>query len=253
MTTSIVALSISSAESKKASVRESSDKGTPSAPVGEAKLQATAQDKDAPVASQQRTVPVLTMQNAPDIPQCRPILNQDVLDLVNSSVEDPGEIFEQNRRLHPHMIEMPPNVECASEMWEAVRRPERPPVDALTLNSRQYSMDSIFNLSALSASIGTDIDPSNGVEGYQGENSISIDPNNPQHIIAHSNTFFKDPAAQCQSPTGGASLTFGTMSLFGSSDGGQTWKYNCAPWHTSVTGGVASAAAYFGSDPALAW
>ncbi|HZT61307.1 MAG TPA: MBG domain-containing protein [Pyrinomonadaceae bacterium] len=215
-----------------------------------------AQDQDRidpGVTPQKRTVPVVTMANAPDVPQCREILNQDILDVVNTSEEDPGETFEANRRAHPHMIEMPPTTECASEIWQEVRNPERAPAIPELINSRQYSFDSVYSLNALAASIGTNTDPSSGVEGYQGENSISINPNNPQQMIAHSNTFFRDTTAQCQSPTGGAALTFGTMALFGSSDGGQTWKYNCAPWHTAVTGGVTSANAYFGSDPALAW
>src|SRR3954463_2732167 len=188
--------------------------------------------------AQTRPVPVLTMENVPDVPQCRNILNQDILDLANAS-EDPGEVFEANRREHPHMIEMPPPVECASELWQEVRNPARAPAVPELINTRAYSLDAVYNMNALAASIGTNTDPSSGVEGYQGENSISIDPNNPQHIIAHSNTFFRDTTPQCQSPTGGAALTFGTMALFGSSDGGQNWAYNCAPWHTSVTGGVA--------------
>ena len=85
------------------------------------------------------------------------------------------------------------------------------------------------------------------------ENSISIDPNNPLHLIASSNTFFKDPTPQCQSPTGGTANTYGTMALFGSTDGGTTWTYNCAPWPATVTGGVVGAAFWFGSDPALSW
>src|SRR5204863_115591 len=60
-----------------------------------------------------------------------------------------------------------------------------------------------------------------------------------------------DPA--CQSPTGGSANTFGTMSLFGSTDGGATWTYKCAPWNPGASGGVTSAVAWFGSDPALAW
>src|SRR4051812_6150869 len=56
--------------------------------------------------------------------------------------------------------------------------------------------------------IGTNVDRGAGVEGYQDENFISIDPNNPQHIVAHSNTFFKDPN------TGNPNFsTFGTLMI----------------------------------------
>src|SRR6266446_6671194 len=227
-------------------------------PAPSPEQQSNAQDQaklSAGPSAQAQSVPVLTLQNAPNIPQCRGILRQDILDLVNSSSEDPAETFEKNRRAHPHMIMMPPPLDCASGLWRAVRRngAPQPPIDVALLSMRQYSLDSVFNLRALTASVGTNIDPANGVEGYQGENSISIDPNNPLHLIAHSNTFFKDSTPQCQPPTGGTASTFGTMSLFGSTDGGATWTYNCAPWHTSVTGGVTSANAWFGSDPALAW
>jgi hypothetical protein len=208
-----------------------------------------------PAQEPKAKVPVLTLQNAPNVPQCHGILRQEILDLVNAATDDPAETFEKNRRLHPHMIEMPPTLECASKLWLAVRRngAAQPPADPGAINRRQYSLESVFLPGGLTAAVGTNIDPSNGVENYQGENNVAIDPNNPQHIIAHSNTFFKDTTAQCQSPTGGTASTFGTMALFGSSDGGVTWKYNCAPWHTSATGGVTGAVAWFGSDPALAW
>jgi uncharacterized repeat protein (TIGR01451 family) len=207
-----------------------------------------------PVQTQQtQTVPVLTMENAPSVPQCRDILNQNILDLANTSKEDPGALFEANRRAHPHMIMMPPPVECASALWRAARQTEREPVIPDLINQRQYTPESVFNFGALTASVGTNINPANGVEGYQGETSISIDPNNPLHMVAHSNTFYKDPDPGCLSPTGGSANTFGTMALFGSTDGGATWTYKCAPWPATVTGGVAGATFWFGSDPALAW
>src|SRR6185437_1704291 len=194
--------------------------------------------------AQSQSVPILTRQNAPDIPECREIVNQEILDLVNAAAEDPAEVFERNRRAHPHMIMMPPPLECASKLWVAVRQGNRAPVSAINpelLSLRRNPVAAFFNLDALNASVGTNIDTANGVEGYQGENSISIDPNNPLHLIAFSNTFFKDSTPACQSPTGGTANTFGTMALFGSTDGGATWTYNCAPWPATLTGGVAGA------------
>ena len=260
----VTVISIASAESEKAFEKErNASAEAPRTQAGrernerEDERRAVAQEQgnlNVGPTAQTRTVPVLTLSNAPDVPQCREILNQEILDIVNLSVEDPGEIFEENRRAHPHMIEMPPPVECASELWQEVRNPDRAPAVPELINTRQYALDAVYNMdAALAASIGTNTDPSSGVEGYQGENSISIDPNNPLHIVAHSNTFFKDTTPQCQSPTGGTANTYGTMALFGSSDGGQTWTYNCAPWPASVTGGVTGATFWFGSDPALAW
>ncbi|MFL6334264.1 MAG: Ig-like domain repeat protein [Pyrinomonadaceae bacterium] len=210
----------------------------------------------ASASAQAQGVPVLTRQNAPDIPQCRELVRQDVLDIANAAVEDPAVTFERHRREHPHMVMIPPTLDCASKFWQAARHGGRLPDSAQdpdAITARQNPIETFFNLGALNAAIGTNVDPSSGVEGYQGENFISIDPNNPQHIVAHSNTFFKDPNPQCQSPTGGSANTFGSMALFGSTDGGATWTYNCAPWPAAVTGGVTGAAVWFGSDPALAW
>ncbi|HXH37206.1 MAG TPA: sialidase family protein, partial [Thermoanaerobaculia bacterium] len=207
------------------------------------------------------TQPVLLAAppDLPDVAQCRGILRQEILDLVNSADEDPADTFEKNRRTHPHMIMMPAPLECASKLWQALRKNPHltsfaaVPTGTEGLSLRQYPVDALFDLRALTASVGSNIDPSGGVENYQGENNVSIDPNNPQHIIAHSNTFFKDSTPACLSPTGGATNTFGTMALFGSTDGGATWTYHCAPWPATITGGVPSAAFWFGSDPALAW
>ncbi|HEV8267663.1 MAG TPA: sialidase family protein, partial [Thermoanaerobaculia bacterium] len=103
----------------------------------------------------------------------------------------------------------------------------------------------------LAASLGANIDLSGGVSTYQGELQIAVDPNNPQHLVAGANSFYKDPTAACLSPAGGAANTYGTQALYGSTDGGATWVYQCAPWNPSVTGGVTGAAFWFGSDPAM--
>src|SRR5258706_8905448 len=75
---------------------------------------------------------ILTLQNAPDIPECPEIVNQEILDLVNAAAEDPAEVFERNRRAHPHMIMMPPPLECASKLWVAVRQGNRASVPAIS-------------------------------------------------------------------------------------------------------------------------
>jgi hypothetical protein len=210
------------------------------------------------VAKLSRPIVLATRPDLPQVAQCEDILSQEVIDIASNATEDPAETFEDNRRAHPHMIMMPPPIECASKLWQAFRGSSLtnfatvpPGTEALSL--RQYPVDALFDLRALSASIGTNIDPANGVEGYQGETTIAVDPNNHQHIVAMSNTFFKDTTPACQSPTGGTASTFGTMALFGSTDGGATWTYNCAPWPAAITGGVAGATFWFGSDPALAW
>jgi Carboxypeptidase regulatory-like domain/FG-GAP-like repeat/BNR repeat-like domain len=266
LATTITAISISSAQTEKRTEPVKRTLVRSNLPIARllsrdfgastANSQVFAQQPVQPGQGQKIQSPMLTLQTAPSIQQCRAItLNQAMIDRVNAATEDPAVTFERHRREHPHMIEMPPTIECESGLWRAARRggAAEPSVDPDIINQRQFSLESVFLPSPLAAAVGTNIDPSNGVEGYQGENSIAVDPNNSQHLIAHSNTFFRDTTPQCQSPTGGTASTFGTMALFGSSDGGATWTYKCAPWHTSVTGGIAGANAWFGSDPALAW
>ncbi|HYU24803.1 MAG TPA: hypothetical protein VEO74_06345, partial [Thermoanaerobaculia bacterium] len=64
----------------------------------------------------------VVLADVPDIRQCRGILSQVILDLVNNAVEDPADSFEKNRRAHPHMIVMPAPLECASKLWQALNR-----------------------------------------------------------------------------------------------------------------------------------
>src|SRR5437763_16701117 len=71
------------------------------------------------------TQPVLLAApgDLPDVAQCRGILSQVVLDIVNGADEDPADTFEKNRRAHPHMIMMPAPLECASKLWRALKNP----------------------------------------------------------------------------------------------------------------------------------
>ena len=113
--------------------------------------------------AQTLNVPFLTMGTAPDVLQCREILRQEIIDLVNSATEDPAVTFEKNRRAHPHMIMMPPPLDCASSLWRAVRMADgAPSVDADAINSRQYAIYSVFDSGPLAALVGTNINPSNG-------------------------------------------------------------------------------------------
>jgi hypothetical protein len=96
----VTAISIASAESKKpvekegnASAAALKTQADPDRSREKAERLAAVQEQGSlgPVQGwQMRPVPVLTMANAPDMPQCRDILNQDILDNVNTSVEDPA-------------------------------------------------------------------------------------------------------------------------------------------------------------------
>jgi hypothetical protein len=227
--------------------------------------QSNAQDQAMSIdgaSTQEKSIPVLTLQSAPDIPQCRDILNQAILDLVNTASEDPAVTFERNRQAQPHSMMVPSPLNCASKLWMAVRRSSRTTefgefadsaMSFESLSLRQNPIETSFNPAALNASVATNNNLAGGIEEYQGTSSIAIDPNNPLRLIASSNSFYKDPTSTCQSPTGGSANTYGTLALFGSIDGGATWTYNCAPWPATLTGGVTGATFWFGSYPTLAW
>ena len=115
---------------------------------------------------------ILTLMTAPSVPQCSGILNQKIIDLVNSASEDPVVTFEKNRQKHPHMIAVPPPLDCAGALWRAVRREGKPQsvTDPVALHLRQYAAFSVFSPHPLAALIGGNVDLANGVQNYQGEN-----------------------------------------------------------------------------------
>jgi hypothetical protein len=173
---------------------------------------------------------------------CGAILTPDVVDYLRGKPTDPLDDFEAWRQEHPNMIEVSMPLQCQSEAWRVLHGLMAEP-----------STQAPEPLAPLSPSAGTDIDMAGGVQAYQGEVNIAVDPNNPLHLVAGANSFYRDPSPACLSPTGGSGSTFGTQALYGSTDGGATWTYKCAPWNPTVTGGISGATAWFGSDPAMAW
>jgi hypothetical protein len=82
-------------------------------------------------------------------------------------------------------------------------------------------------------------------DDYQGEVQVVVNPNNPNQIVAASNTWDNIPGT-CNSDT---------QAIFYSSDGGATWGYTCSPDKSGYPALAAGCAGgiVFGSDPALAW
>src|SRR4051794_39255452 len=76
------------------------------ASIGSANAQSAreAEAQSAPLAKLAQPILLAPPSNLPDIAQCRGILSQLVLDIVNNANEDPADTFEKNRRAHPHMI-----------------------------------------------------------------------------------------------------------------------------------------------------
>jgi fibronectin type 3 domain-containing protein len=205
-----------------------------------------------------QSIPPVTLPQVPDVAGCRGVIDQDILDHVNAASEDPGEAFERWRREHRTMVEASPVVECSSKLWKTLRQKQGlfniagvpAGTEGAGLVSPTPQAEAFFR--TLAASIGSNVDPAGGVDKYQGEVQIAVNPNNPLQLVAGANTFYRDPSSGCQAPAG-AAKTYGTQALYGSSDSGATWIHRCAPWPSSLTGGVNGASAYFGSDPAVAW
>ena len=66
----------------------------------------------------QNTRNSISLADVPDLPQCRGILSQVILDIVNGAVEDPATTFEKERGAHAGTIRMPAPIECASKLWQ---------------------------------------------------------------------------------------------------------------------------------------
>src|SRR5260221_7053138 len=198
----------------------------------------------------------VTLVDVPQLTQCRGLLTQALLDRVLNATEDPGETFEKMRRARRNMMEAPPWIECESKLWKSLNRHTglfnvTPQASGpLSLQSPDPAAEAMVR--SLAASVGSNLDPAGGVADYQGEMQIAVNQNNPRQLAAASNTFFQDPDINCASPTGGFSNTLGTLALYGSSDGGSSWTYRCAPWPPGLTS-PGGGSFFFGSDPAVAW
>lgn len=181
---------------------------------------------------------------------CAGMFKQSDVDELGRAASDPLQTFEEWRRSRFSMMEAPPTLECRSKVWRhlhpaawhSAKSNFEPDIDGF---------DSPFADIWLKNGVAS-ADTADVVNEYQGEVQVAINPLNSRQMVAGANSFYRDPAAACQAPAG-PGLTYGTQALYGSTDGGTTWTYNCAPWPATVTGGVPGANAYFGSDPALAW
>ncbi|MEA2568905.1 MAG: trimeric autotransporter adhesin, partial [Acidobacteriota bacterium] len=204
----------------------------------------------------------VTLASVPNISECREVgLTQEVVDIASAAIEDPAETFEKWRIEHRSMVEQSPAIECESKLWQELRRSSGlgnvasvPPGTASfnlrpSVSPEEAFLRSLMPLRPDAASVGGNVLMAGGVENYQGEMQIAVNPTNHLQLVAGANHFYADP--NCPRPGGGA--TNGTQAFYGSTDGGATWNYKCAPWPSDINGAVSGAAFFFGSDPALAW
>jgi hypothetical protein len=179
---------------------------------------------------------------------CAGMFKQSDVDELGWATSDPLEAFESWRHSRLSMMEAPPPLECRSKIWRHLHPAARRSTKS-AFEPDIEGFDSPFSEYWLK---GAGADTPDVENDYQGEVQVAVNPQNPLQMVAGANSFYRDPAAACQSPAG-AGLTYGTQALYGSSNGGLTWTYHCAPWPAAVSGGVSGANAYFGSDPAVAW
>lgn len=179
-------------------------------------------------------------------PECAGMFTQAHIDALARAGQDPKEGFKQWARRRVTMIEEPPPVACQSKIWRYLH--------GVGLAAERAAAVSAALRDPLSVVFGaaTLVGPSNPieVEAPQNETTLAVNPKSPQLLVGGANTYYYDPAPECQSPAG---ATYGTQALYGSFNGGTNWIYRCAPWHPAVTGGVPGAQYWFGSDPAMAW
>ncbi len=184
-------------------------------------------------------------QGAP-VSGCEQVLTPSDYEELQVLKEDPLVLFERWRRAHHSMIEASPKVVCRHRAWLLLH-------GLAGSAAEPGEPDAGLPPAPPGSSVGANAALAGGVTDYQGETAIAVNPGNAQQLAAGANTFYQDPTTACQSPTGGSLATYGTQALFGSGNGGSSWTYNCAPWPTSVTGGIPNATAWFGSDPSVAW
>jgi uncharacterized repeat protein (TIGR01451 family) len=173
-------------------------------------------------------------------PGCSRFLRPDVPEYLTTTPPDPAADFEALRRKRALIFPVAALVECYSDSWR--------PLYSLLAGATAHKSEQPAQVS-----VSRNVHMADGQPGYQGEVTIAVNPNNPQQLVAGSNSWHNDLTPACQSPAGGQQQTRGTLALFGSSNGGDTWTHVCAPWDRNVTGGIPNATLWTGSDPALAW
>lgn len=183
------------------------------------------------------------------------VLNPRVVDTYLKALPIPPlEMFRLERKLKQIDLAVPDFIESYNERWkelrpEAARRYYGP--EGARRNPRVFTVDQLRQLEVASkkATVGTNrnvaFDFPLPQRGYQGEVQLVVNPNNPNQIVAASNTAPRMPV-NCGPRT--------VQSVFYSSDGGKTWGHTCAPPETAYGLDCASYGGVItGSDPAIVW
>ena len=161
-------------------------------------------------------------------------------------LEDPAVVFERVRRTNRTTIVAPQHIVQAHRDWARFHStPASPRVSQINPAIEDGSRSNSLSPSASNPTIGKNVDLDN-LDTYQGEVAIAVNPNNSKQLVAGANSFLDDH--RCEPPNASSE---GLEALYGSTDGGSTWRYDCSPWPASLSQGRGPY--YFGSDPAVAW
>ncbi len=183
------------------------------------------------------------------------VLNPPVVDTYLKALPIPPlEMFRLERQLKQIDLAVPDFIDSYNERWkeihpEAARRYYG--AEGSRRNPAVFTIDQLRQIEVASkkATVGTNrnmaFDFPLPQRGYQGEVQVVVNPNNPNQIVAASNTAPRMPV-NCGPRT--------VQSVFYSSDGGKTWGHTCAPPETAYGLDCASYGGVItGSDPALVW
>jgi len=122
--------------------------------------------------------------------------------------------------------------------WAAIAAPDRssrPATPVLSAGQNQ-------------ALVGQNQPAADTLMGRQHNASIAVNPSDPTQLVAAGASSFRDPT--CPISSSPSALSRGSIALYASSDGGQTWSYSCAPWPAL---GALPDGSYFPSDPSVAF
>ena len=184
------------------------------------------------------------------------VLNRPVVDSYLRALPIPPlEMFRLEMRTRRIDLSVPDFIESYNERWkelhpEAARRYYGE--EGGRRNPRVASIEQLRQSQEIPLK-KTEIGPNRNVaynaafppNGFQSETQIVVNPNNPNQIVAASNTAAREPVT-CGPRT--------VQSIYYSNDAGATWGRTCAPTASAygldcaALGGVIT-----GSDPALAW
>lgn len=166
----------------------------------------------------------------------------------------PLEIYKIDRWRGRWLMPMPDYIEAYHERWKQLHpgearrfygRPAKPQSEGFSAAYEEFLSEGTEK--AITVSTNRNLaynDPVQIPTGFQSEVHIVVNPNNPNQMVAASNTF-KFPWT-CGPRT--------IQTIFYSSDGGATWGFTCAPspiaygLDCNALGGI-----ILGSDPSLGW